>query len=130
MKCVAIFGHEQSKPLSDQCNNAVSDTIKTQCLQCMDNTGNIWTAIGCIDPSAKGLISKFLPFGIGVAGGIAILLILFGALQMMMSSGNPEKLNAGKELVGAAITGLLFIIFSVFILRLVGVDILKIPGFK
>lgn len=130
MRCGWLGGEEQSKPLSDQCNTSTSDTIKAQCTQCMSNTGNIWTAIGCIDPSAKGLLSKFLPFSIGIAGGIAFLLILFGALQMMMSSGNPEKLNAGKELVGAAITGLLFIVFSVFILRLVGVDILKIPDFK
>jgi hypothetical protein len=95
----------------------------------MQNNDKIWTAVGCITPTASGLISKFLPFSIGIAGGIALLLILFGALQMMMSAGNPERLNAGKELVSAAVTGLVFIIFSVFILRLVGVDILKIPGF-
>ena len=95
----------------------------------MENTNKVWTAIGCIDPTTQGLISTFLPFGIGIAGGIALLLILFGALQIMISAGNPEKLNAGKELVGAAITGLLFIIFSIFILRLVGVEILHIPGF-
>jgi len=103
---------------------------KTACEGCMDDGKSVWTAIGCVEATSTGLLNKFLPFAIGIAGGIAFLLILFGALQMMMSAGNPEKLNAGKELVTAAITGLLLIIFSVFILRLVGVTILKIPGFE
>lgn len=61
---------------------------------------------------------------------LAFMLVLFGALQMMMSAGNPEKLNEGKELVTAAVIGLLFIIFSVFLLRIIGVDILGIPKFS
>lgn len=108
----------------------LQDPAKTTCDGCMNQENHVWTAIGCVEATSTGLLNKFLPFAIGIAGGIAFLLILFGALQMMMSAGNPEKLNAGKELVTAAITGLLLIIFSIFILQLVGVTILKIPGFK
>lgn len=108
----------------------LSGTAKTTCEGCMNDDKHVWTAIGCVEATSTGLLNKFLPFAIGIAGGIAFLLILFGALQMMMSAGNPEKLNAGKELVTAAITGLLLIIFSIFILQLVGVTILKIPGFS
>jgi len=75
-------------------------------------------------------MQKILPFGMGIAGGIAFLLILIGGLQIMMSAGNPEKLNAGKELVSSAVAGLLLIVFSMFILRTIGADILGIPGFK
>jgi len=64
-----------------------------------------------------------------MGGGIALLMIIFGAFQMMTSAGNPEKLNEGKELVSAAVAGLMFIIFSVFLLKLIGQDILAIPGF-
>ncbi|MFC1647286.1 hypothetical protein ACFL1A_03300 [Patescibacteria group bacterium] len=90
------------------------------------------SAIGCIptDISGQGgMISLLMTFGIGIAGGIALLLILMGGFQIMTSAGNPEQLNAGRELVGSAVTGLLLIVFSVFILRLIGVDILGIPGF-
>ena len=46
-----------------------------------------------------------------------------------MSSGNPESMNEGKEIVSSAITGLLIILFSVFILKVLGVDIFCLPGF-
>lgn len=99
------------------------------CSECMNQESGVWTAIGCIQTTPEGLINTFLPFGIGIAGGIAFLLILFGALQVMTSAGNPEKLHAGGELITAAISGLLLIIFSIFILQLIGVKILVIPKF-
>jgi len=112
------------------CGLITDSALQASCKNCMENgSGKVWTAIGCFPATIDGLFKQFFPFLLGIAGGIAFLLILFGALQMMTSAGNPEKLNAGKELVSAAITGLLLIIFSVFILRLIGVDLLGIPGF-
>jgi hypothetical protein len=89
-----------------------------------------WTAIGCIPTSPSGFIEKFLSTGVGIAGGIAFLLILFAGFQMMTSAGNPEKLNAGKELMTSAISGLVLIVFSIFLLRLIGVTILQLPEFE
>ena len=108
----------------------VFDKNPGRCVSCASG-GGLWTAIGCVPlGSASQLFGSLLNFGIGIAGIIAFILMLFGALQMMISSGNPEKLNAGKELVTSAITGLFLIIFSVFILGLIGYNILGIPGFK
>ncbi len=98
-------------------------------LQFCDGGKGIITALGCIPTEPSAFIGKLLTVGIGLAGGIAFLLILFGGFQIMTSAGNPEQLNAGRELVSSAIAGLLLIIFSVFILRSIGVDILGIPGF-
>jgi len=114
--------------ISDLC----SYTTNSACGTCINNTANpgIWTAIGCVPTTLNGFMQKILPFGMGIAGGIAFLLILIGGLQIMMSAGNPEKLNAGKELVSSAVAGLLLIVFSMFILRTIGADILGIPGFK
>jgi len=95
-----------------------------------EEDGSISTAIGDIDPrNLQGFIQKLLNLALGVAGGIAFLLMLFGAFQIMTSSGDPEKMKSGSELITSALTGLLFIIFSIFLLKLIGVDILKIPGF-
>lgn len=92
--------------------------------------GCIQTAIGCINPSPGGLFAKFFSIGIGIAGGIAFLLIVFGGFQIITSAGNPERLNEGKEIVTSAIAGLLMIIFSVFLLKIIGVNILGLPGFS
>jgi len=90
----------------------------------------ISTAIGCInvkDPNA--FIGSVLKFAIGIGGGIAFLLMILGVFQIITSAGNPDRLKAGKELITSALIGLLMIIFSVFLLELIGVKILQIPGF-
>jgi hypothetical protein len=130
----------QNIPPYNVCQSA--GTLKPNCEQCMygvtltpgstvpsQSNPKVWTAIGCIETEPSQFISIILKFGVGIAGGIAFLLILLGGFQVMTASGNPEQMNGGRELIGAAITGLILIIFSVLILKIIGVDILGIPGF-
>jgi hypothetical protein len=63
-----------------------------------------------------------------LAGGVAFLLMLSGGLIVLVSSGDPNRVKAGSELITSALAGLLFIIFSLFLLRLIGVELLKLPG--
>lgn len=109
------------------CQFAGSDSGK--CESCMGSGKAVWTAVGCISTDPQGFIGSVLKVGIGIGGGIAFLLILFGGFQILTSAGNPEQMNAGRELVTSAIAGLLLIIFSIFLLRLIGYNILGIPGF-
>lgn len=95
-----------------------------------DGGNGIDTAIGCIPITDTNLFIGFiLRWAIGIGGGIAFLLIVYSAFMIMTSQGNPERLKAGQELLTSAIAGLIMLIFSVFILRVIGVDILKLPGF-
>ncbi len=102
---------------------------KGACEACMGKNTAAWTALGCIHTDPSQFVGEILRVGIGMGGGIAFLLILFGGFQILTSAGNPEQLNGGQELVSSAITGLLFIIFSIFLLRLIGFNIFGIPGF-
>lgn len=95
------------------------------------NTTGIDTAIGCIDvlSSPEAFAGDLLKWGVGVGGGIAFLLIVYAGFMIMSSSGNPERLKAGQELMTSAISGIVLLIFSIFILNLIGVKILQIPDF-
>jgi len=66
---------------------------------------------------------------LGVAGGLALFLIIFSGYRLMTSQGNPETIQGARETLTSAIVGLLFIVFSFVILEVIGVDILHIPGF-
>jgi hypothetical protein len=63
-----------------------------------------------------------------LAGGFALLLLLYGSFLLATSAGNPDQVQKAQDVIGSAVTGLLFIVFSVVILRIIGVDILGIPG--
>ena len=113
------------------CSFLKSASQKSLCEKCFDS-GGAWTAFKCVGEGGNpsDFITKFLDLGIGIGGGLAFLMILVSGFQTMTSTGNPEKLHAAKELLGGAISGLLLIIFSIFILKVIGVDILGIPGFQ
>lgn len=96
---------------------------------CDNNTG-FKTAIGCIHTNPAALVKDFLTFAIGIGGGVAFMMMLLGAFQMMTSGGNPQNLQGGRDVFQNAIIGLLFIIFSILLMKIIGIDILSIPGFK
>ncbi len=119
---------KMSEPLSPK--NTAPSSSKNEVFEGCNNEGSINTAIGCIPiNNTDEFIAFVLRWAIGVGGGVAFLLILLAGFQIMTSSGNPDKLKAGQELMTSAIAGLILLIFTVFILRIIGVDILGLPGF-
>jgi len=86
------------------------------------------TALGCL-PVSQDLTTTIVSFAIGIAGGISLLVMLLGTIQLMTAGADPEKQKRGKELFTGAIVGLLFIIFSAVLLQTIAGDIIKLPGF-
>ncbi len=87
------------------------------------------TAIGCIPVSdTNSFMGWILGWSIGVGGGIAFLLIAYASIMVMTSQGDPARLKAGQELLTSAISGLIMLIFSVFILKFIGIDILGLDS--
>ena len=111
----------------------ISTSVKPTLAQL--NTGgcdgdSIETAIGCIPVGdTNSFMGWILGWAVGVGGGIAFLLIVYASFMVMTSQGVPDRLKAGQELLTSAISGLIMLIFSVFILKFIGVDILGLNNF-
>ncbi len=89
----------------------------------------IVTAIGCIHTQPTDLVKDLLKFIVAISGGIAFLLMILGVFGMITSAGNPDNLQAGKDRLTSAIIGLLFVVLSVLLLKIIGVDILGLGTF-
>lgn len=99
---------------------------------CSPNAVN--TALGCISTNfdsvgGDSFIKSLINIAIGLGSGFALLLILYGVFMITTSAGVPEKIKEGSGIITSAIMGLLFVILSVFLMYLIGIQLLAIPGF-
>lgn len=108
--------------------HAIKQNLAT-CLDC-SHDGKIATAIGCIPVlNLQSFIAETV-FGIGLslAGAFCILNIIVAAIRMQVSRGVPAEIEKGRKMITNSLIGILIIIFALFILRFVGVTLLRIPG--
>lgn len=91
--------------------------------------GKQYTFLGCLGGGGGGVVQSLLNIIFAMAGGIAFLYLLYGSFIIATSQSEPEKLNYGRRVVYGAITGLIFTLGSVFIVKFIASGILKIPGF-
>ncbi len=110
------------------CSQISNTDLKGKCTTCIKKEG-VWTAVGCIDRKPQSIVKRFMEIGLGVGGAICLLMCLSAGFMITTSQGNPTQVNEAREMITSAIIGLLFIIFSVFILQFIGVTIFNIPGF-
>lgn len=106
-------------------------TVSVRAEDVLCQGGGINTAIGCLSVlnGQDAFLGAILKWAVGVGGGIAFLLILYAGFMVMSAAGNPERLKAGQELLTSAISGLILLVFSVFLLRFIGLDILGLGAF-
>lgn len=128
--CIAEPTKTPLSTLVPVCMKISTTAEQAACKSCAESSG-IWTSLGCFNGNVSEFISeKILGTGVGIAGGISLLCIMLAAFQMQTSGGNAEKIKKAQELLTNCITGLMVIIFSILILKIIGVDILRIPGFS
>jgi hypothetical protein len=125
--------------ITKNCELIKNPNEKKSCFKCLGydpqtkaySEGGIWTSIGCIQPDLASFIQvNVFGWGIGLAGLTALGCIIYAAFQLQFAGTNADRVKTTQELLTSCIMGLMVVIFSVFILRIIGVNILQIPGFQ
>jgi ribosomal protein S14 len=99
---------------------------RDECVRCGSDNG-YYSAIGCVRFSLTDFITRWVfGFGVSLAGLFALGCIIVAALRIQLSQGQSETVQQSREMMTSCILGLLLIIFSVFLLNVVGITIL--PG--
>ena len=73
--------------------------------------------------SPQKLIGRIINSVLGIVGSLALLMFVFGGLTWMTSSGNPEKIQKGKNIIVWAAIGLVIVFFAYGITRFLIVGI-------
>lgn len=138
---------KQCENIDEECDKITDAEKKTECqnklTDCQDEYNDclactappdpkepgVWTALGCVAVQPAEFIATLVRIGFGIGGGLAFLFMIMGALKILTSEGNPETINAGRQMIVNALSGLVLIIFSIIILKILGYDILGLPGF-
>lgn len=87
-------------------------------------SNTVKTELGDLPRDPAELATAAIRIAIGIGGGVAFLLMVYGSFRLIFAGGNPESVQNGREIITAAVIGLLVIIFATFILQLVGISIL------
>jgi len=127
---MCIDGKEASSQLKQLATDMYTTSGKRYTPRDVCPDGICETALGNIATTPEGFVNSLLSVVLSVVGGIAIILIIISGYRLMISQGNPENLKNAKDQLTAAIVGLLFVIFSLVLLQVIGYNILGLPGFN
>ena len=79
------------------------------------------------DNSPMGLITKVIGFLLSIVGLVAIVFIIIGGFQYIMSRGDEEQASAGKKTLTNAIIGLVIVILSYIIVSVINGALSETP---
>ena len=91
-----------------------------------EQTPYVYTAIGCVDYQTTLFVSTTLQWSLGIGGAFTFLVIIWGAFIIITNGHDPKKIQAGWEMIIAAISGTIMIIFSVLLVNYLGDQILNL----
>lgn len=86
--------------------------------------GGLYVAIGCIDPTPLGVITGLIRIAFGVMGGVALIQLILAGIAYQR--GEEADIQKAREKVISTITGVALLVFSVLILRIIGINVLDV----
>lgn len=107
---------------SAQCNN--DPKLIYQNGVCLPADQNCTTGI-CASSSLTDLLVKVIKILLGLAGVIAVLILIVGGFWYITSSGNEEQVEKGKKAIINAIIGLVVVMLSYAIVTIISTTLTK-----
>lgn len=86
--------------------------------------GGIYTALGCLDVTPVGVITGLIRIALGVMSGVVLVQLMI--VGLIYQSGLEENIEKAREIIISTSTGTALIVFSVLILRVIGIDVLDV----
>lgn len=71
-------------------------------------------------------VNAFYIYFAGVAGILAVVMIMYGGFHYITSLGNPQRMNQGKEIIGNALIGLILVLTSYLLLNIINPRLTKL----
>jgi hypothetical protein len=85
------------------------------------------TALGCLQiERPTSFVNQIVPWAVGIGGFISLLLLVYAGFLITTSSGDPQKVAAGRELILSVVMGLSFIALSVLLVNFIGATLLQL----
>lgn len=129
----------EAEPPTPTDTNPPTPTIRPPHPPCIDkpdaegnltNCSGIMSGLGIVlSTEPQQFIVTMFTFFLSISGMILLGLLIYSGYQMMVSQGDPEKIKVARERVTSAIIGFLFLVSSIVLLEVIGVNILRLPGF-
>jgi hypothetical protein len=85
---------------------------------CSGTTCTLSNPLGAVN-TPQLLIGRVINTVLGVVGSLALLMFIYGGLTWMTSSGNPEKVKKGRDIILWSAIGLVVIFLSYALTRFV-----------
>jgi hypothetical protein len=111
-------------------SSLAQETIGTDnggCTGANCNTVSLGNPLGGEDgkaPSANTIIGRVINAVLGIIGSLALLMFVYGGITWMTSSGSPEKIKKGRDIIIWSVIGLAIIFFSYALVNFVIFDII------
>ena len=78
-----------------------------------------------LSTSIEQLVAWFYYFFVAISGLGAFVMLVAGGFKWMSSAGNPNEISEAKDIISNAILGMIVILASFLILRVINPDILS-----
>ncbi|MDD2257605.1 MAG: pilin [Patescibacteria group bacterium] len=75
-------------------------------------------------------ITSFYTYALNILGVLAVLILMAGGVQWIISGGNTKKIESAKKMIGGSIFGGALLIGSYLILNTINPDLTKLPAIE